>query len=30
MIEIVHEEYSKDPNEFETLLNDAEKPLYEG
>ena len=30
MIEIAHEEYSKDPNEFEKLLNDAEKPLYEG
>ncbi|KAL0540391.1 hypothetical protein IC582_024628 [Cucumis melo] len=30
MIEVAHEEYSKDPNEFEKLLNDAEKPLYEG
>ena len=30
MIEVAHEEYSKDPNEFEKLLNDAEKPLFEG
>ncbi|KAA0040158.1 transposase [Cucumis melo var. makuwa] len=30
MIEVAHEEYSKDPNEFEKLLIDAEKPLYEG
>ncbi|KAL4011360.1 hypothetical protein IC575_028417 [Cucumis melo] len=30
MIEVAHEEYSKKPNEFEKLLNDAEKPLYEG
>ncbi|TYK03264.1 transposase [Cucumis melo var. makuwa] len=30
MIEVAHEEYSKDPNEFEKLLNDAEKSLYEG
>ncbi|KAL0536272.1 hypothetical protein IC582_025215 [Cucumis melo] len=30
MIEVAHEEYSKDPNEFEKLLNDAKKPLYEG
>ncbi|KAL4032266.1 hypothetical protein IC575_005336 [Cucumis melo] len=30
MIEVAHEEYSKDPNEFAKLLNDAEKPLYEG
>ncbi|KAL4026138.1 hypothetical protein IC575_014562 [Cucumis melo] len=30
MIEVAQEEYSKDPNEFEKLLNYAEKPLYEG
>ncbi|KAL0556379.1 hypothetical protein IC582_004892 [Cucumis melo] len=30
MIEVAYEEYSKDPNEFEKLLNDVEKPLYEG
>ncbi|XP_031737559.1 uncharacterized protein LOC101205266 [Cucumis sativus] len=30
MIEVAHEEYSKDPTEFEKLLIDAEKPLYEG
>ncbi|KAL0534024.1 hypothetical protein IC582_028301 [Cucumis melo] len=30
MIEVAHEEYSKDPNEFEKLLNDAKKSLYEG
>ncbi|KAL0539738.1 hypothetical protein IC582_023954 [Cucumis melo] len=30
MIEVAHEEYSKDPNGFEKLLIDAEKPLYEG
>ncbi|KAA0039737.1 hypothetical protein E6C27_scaffold2373G00020 [Cucumis melo var. makuwa] len=30
MVEIVHEQYSKDPSGFEKLLNDAEKPLYEG
>ncbi|KAL0537001.1 hypothetical protein IC582_025969 [Cucumis melo] len=29
MIEFVHVEYSKDPNEFEKLLNDIEKSLYE-
>ncbi|KAA0042374.1 uncharacterized protein E5676_scaffold477G00790 [Cucumis melo var. makuwa] len=29
MIEVAHEEYSKDPNGFEKLLIDAEKPLYE-
>ncbi|KAA0064039.1 putative serine/threonine-protein kinase nek2 [Cucumis melo var. makuwa] len=27
MIEVAHKEYSKDPNEFEKLLIDAEKPL---
>ena len=26
MIEVAREEYSKDPNEFEKLLNGAEKP----
>ena len=26
IIEVAHEEYSKDPNEFEKLLNDTEKP----
>ncbi|KAL0540763.1 hypothetical protein IC582_020777 [Cucumis melo] len=30
MIEVAHEEYLKDPNRFEKLLIDAEKPLYEG
>ncbi|KAL4010655.1 hypothetical protein IC575_027666 [Cucumis melo] len=30
MIEVAHEEYSKDPNGFEKLLIDAEKPLYKG
>ncbi|KAL0560147.1 hypothetical protein IC582_000541 [Cucumis melo] len=30
MIEVAHEEYSKDPNGFKKLLIDAEKPLYEG
>ncbi|KAA0053557.1 hypothetical protein E6C27_scaffold190G001230 [Cucumis melo var. makuwa] len=30
MVEIAHEQYSKDPSSFEKLLNDAEKPLYEG
>ncbi|KAA0059543.1 uncharacterized protein E6C27_scaffold518G00570 [Cucumis melo var. makuwa] len=30
MVEISHEQYSKDPSGFEKLLNDAEKPLYEG
>ncbi|KAA0047739.1 transposase [Cucumis melo var. makuwa] len=30
IIEVAHEEYSKDPNGFEKLLIDAEKPLYEG
>ena len=30
MIQVAHEEYSKDPNEFEKLFNDAEKSLYEG
>ncbi|KAL0553997.1 hypothetical protein IC582_007902 [Cucumis melo] len=30
MIEVAHQEYSKDLKEFEKLLNDAEKPLYEG
>ncbi|KAA0043052.1 transposase [Cucumis melo var. makuwa] len=30
MVEIAHEQYSKDPSGFEKLLNDAEKPLYEG
>ncbi|KAL0537169.1 hypothetical protein IC582_026139 [Cucumis melo] len=30
IIEVAHEEYSKDPNGFENLLIDAEKPLYEG
>ncbi|KAL4020410.1 hypothetical protein IC575_019186 [Cucumis melo] len=30
IIEVAHEEYSKDLNEFEKLLNNAEKPLYEG
>ncbi|KAA0049840.1 hypothetical protein E6C27_scaffold1591G00370 [Cucumis melo var. makuwa] len=30
MIEIAHEEYSKDPNGFEKLLIDVEEPLYEG
>ena len=30
MIEVAHEEYSKDPTGFEKLLIDAEKPLYEG
>ena len=30
MIEVAHEEYSKDPNEFEKLFSDAEKPLYKG
>ncbi|TYK29669.1 putative polyprotein [Cucumis melo var. makuwa] len=29
MIEVAHEEYSKDPNGFEKLLIDAEKPLKE-
>ncbi|TYJ99710.1 putative serine/threonine-protein kinase nek2 [Cucumis melo var. makuwa] len=29
MIEVAHKEYSKDPNEFEKLLIDAEKPLKE-
>ncbi|TYK08862.1 transposase [Cucumis melo var. makuwa] len=29
MIEVAHEEYSKDPNEFEKLLINAEKPLKE-
>ncbi|KAL0544362.1 hypothetical protein IC582_019476 [Cucumis melo] len=30
MIEVAHEEYPKDPNGFEKLLVDVEKPLYEG
>ncbi|KAL0549237.1 hypothetical protein IC582_013718 [Cucumis melo] len=30
MIEVAYEDYPKDPNEFEKLLNDAEKSLYEG
>ncbi|KAL0540400.1 hypothetical protein IC582_024637 [Cucumis melo] len=30
MIEVAHEEYSKDSNGFEKLLIDAEKPLYKG
>ena len=30
MIEVAHVKYSKDPNEFEKLLIDAEKPLFEG
>ncbi|KAA0040432.1 transposase [Cucumis melo var. makuwa] len=30
MVEIAHEQYSKDPSGFEKLLNDAEKSLYEG
>ncbi|KAL0559358.1 hypothetical protein IC582_003967 [Cucumis melo] len=30
MIEVAHKEYSKDPNGFEKLLIDVEKPLYEG
>ncbi|KAA0059821.1 transposase [Cucumis melo var. makuwa] len=30
MFEVAHKEYSKDPNGFEKLLIDAEKPLYEG
>lgn len=30
MVEVAYEEYSKDPNEFEKFLNDADKPLYEG
>ncbi|KAA0066216.1 transposase [Cucumis melo var. makuwa] len=30
MIEVAHEEYSKDPNGFEKLLIDAKKPFYEG
>lgn len=30
IVEIAQEEYSRDPNGFENLLNDAEKPLYEG
>ena len=30
MIEVAHEKYSKYLNEFEKLLNDVEKPLYEG
>lgn len=30
MIEVAHDEYSKDPNEFEKLFNDAEIPLFEG
>ncbi|KAL0558861.1 hypothetical protein IC582_003443 [Cucumis melo] len=30
MVEIAYEQYSKDPSGFEKLLNDAEKPLYEG
>ncbi|KAA0059909.1 uncharacterized protein E6C27_scaffold108G002120 [Cucumis melo var. makuwa] len=30
MVEIAHEQYSKDPSGFEKLLNDDEKPLYEG
>ncbi|KAA0040345.1 uncharacterized protein E5676_scaffold142G004230 [Cucumis melo var. makuwa] len=30
VIEVAHEEYSRDPNGFEKLLTDAEKPLYEG
>ncbi|XP_031741715.1 uncharacterized protein LOC116403911 [Cucumis sativus] len=30
IIEVAHEEYSKDPTGFEKLLIDAEKPLYEG
>ncbi|KAA0064274.1 transposase [Cucumis melo var. makuwa] len=29
MVEIAHEQYSKDPSGFEKLLNDVEKPLYE-
>ncbi|KAL4021173.1 hypothetical protein IC575_019964 [Cucumis melo] len=28
IIEVAHEEYSKNPNGFEKLLIDAEKPLY--
>ncbi|KAL0549113.1 hypothetical protein IC582_013593 [Cucumis melo] len=27
MVDIAHEQYSKDPSGFEKLLNDAEKPL---
>ena len=30
MIEVAHEEYSNDPNGFEKLLIDAEKPLQVG
>ena len=30
MIEVAHEEYSKDSNGFEKLLIDVGKPLYEG
>ncbi|TYK30539.1 hypothetical protein E5676_scaffold71G00030 [Cucumis melo var. makuwa] len=30
MVEIAHEQYSKDPSGFEKLLNDTKKPLYEG
>ncbi|KAL0560574.1 hypothetical protein IC582_000983 [Cucumis melo] len=30
MVEIAHEQYSKDPSGFEKLLNDVEKPLYKG
>ncbi|KAL0537405.1 hypothetical protein IC582_026383 [Cucumis melo] len=30
MIEVAHEEYSKDPNGSKKLLIDAEKLLYEG
>ncbi|KAL0540929.1 hypothetical protein IC582_020954 [Cucumis melo] len=30
MVEISHEQYSKDPSGFEKLLSDAEKSLYEG
>ena len=30
IIEVAHEEYSKDPNGFKKLLIDVEKPSYEG
>ena len=30
MVEIAHEQYSKDQSGFKKLFNDVEKPLYEG
>ena len=30
MVQIAHEQYSKDPSGFEKLLNDVEQSLYEG